>query len=202
MRPSQECRLCKEGVGHTNAQHSAELTKVWKSGNRSRLREYAKEYYAQNDQQIRAKAYEWRRKNVLLYSFYRKAFVANHRFPGHITAQELLAILDKQGTKCYWCGKDNLVGHDLTLEHLKPFNSPENLVFACRSCNSSNIPRRGGKKLTDEERNAKFLEDKRQYHKIHKERQREAHKVWMQKNKVKRRAYMKEYMRRRRGAKK
>jgi hypothetical protein len=63
-----------------------------------------------------------------------------------------LAIYLRDGFTCAYCGRDlhNVAPADITLDHLTPkseggSNKEENLVTACRSCNSA----RGAKSWTD-----------------------------------------------------
>lgn len=68
-------------------------------------------------------------------------------------------VLRRDGYRCQWCGKD-LHGADATVDHLVPISSGEihndidNLIAACRSCNSS----RGNRGQPNKKRNrAVFL---------------------------------------------
>lgn len=69
------------------------------------------------------------------------------RFPGTITAEELRAVIIKSGRQCCWCLKKNLVGRDLTIEHLGNTNDPNTLAVACYRCNSAHNA--GARKRSD-----------------------------------------------------
>ena len=85
-------------------------------------------------------------------TFSRKAASANrfYRGKGVITVDDVSDVVKQSGRICHWCGKKNLQGNDLTLEHLKPINEKKYLAIACLSCNCSQVVRRG-RKLTARE---------------------------------------------------
>jgi 5-methylcytosine-specific restriction endonuclease McrA len=58
-----------------------------------------------------------------------------------LTAKEWLDILEKYNYKCIYCGKRLIDAFDVTRDHIIPIskggnNTKENVVPACRSCNS------------------------------------------------------------------
>ena len=69
---------------------------------------------------------------------------------GWIRPDKRLGIHLRDGLACVWCGCGVEEGESLTLDHLKPCskggtNEAENLVTACRRCNSS----RGNREVID-----------------------------------------------------
>lgn len=62
------------------------------------------------------------------------------------------AIIARDGRVCYLCGKSNLRGRDLTLDHVVPLfrggnHTADNLRVACDYCNKS----KGARTLTEYE---------------------------------------------------
>jgi hypothetical protein len=67
-----------------------------------------------------------------------------------IRQERRLAIYLRDGLACCWCGEGVEDGAELTLDHAKPHsrggkNASENLLTACRRCNSS----RGNRTLAE-----------------------------------------------------
>lgn len=59
----------------------------------------------------------------------------------HRATRHRKAVMQRDGTSCYYCGKPNLSGRSATLDHVVPLcnggtDSVDNLVLACPRCNS------------------------------------------------------------------
>lgn len=115
----------------------AEYMRQYRIEHREKVYADRRAWRAQNRKRNAELALEWRAKNPVLAACATKASVANRRFPGKLTAQDVVEVVERSGYKCHWCGKENLQGADLTLEHLQPLNDKKYLVIACRSCNSA-----------------------------------------------------------------
>ena len=148
----------------------AEYMRKWRNGNED-YAEYMRQYRQENRDKIASDHQAWRQrnqkrnaelarewivKNPVLAACIRKAQAANSRFPGRLTAQDVFEIIERSGYKCHWCGKENLRGPDLTLEHLQPVNDKRYLTVACRSCNGAHKHKYSDRiPITPEERKAK-----------------------------------------------
>ena len=109
-----------------NRRIAAERTKKWVSENREYVREWHRRYRKEN----REKVYAWIRS--------RRAIKNNA--PGHHTADDVLAIGERQRWRCAWCGIR--CAEDYHVDHVTPLakggtNWPDNLCIACPTCNMS-----------------------------------------------------------------
>lgn len=110
---------------------------------------------------------------------------ANRRYPGEITSEDVLAVFERGNRTCVHCGKAELSGRDLTIEHLRPVNDVRFIAVSCFSCNAAKIPKLGRRK-TPEEKAA-----------LHVERERARVRNFTDEQREHRRAYMREYKRKR-----
>ena len=113
----------------------ADYIKQWREANKDHVAAYRKQYYEQNREKLiklsrKSKEDDWDR-----FLLQKRVHTANQRYPGTLTVAQLEELIEKSQRRCYWCGKENLQGRDLTLEHLRPTNAIEDLAIACSSCN-------------------------------------------------------------------
>ena len=109
------------------AKKNAEKAKVWRE---------------KNPEKSRQNAAEWRKKNpmqCLVQVTRRRARKLGAR--GSHTVEESLALRWKSGWRCYYCGQA-LNEKTVTEDHKTPLsrggsNEIDNIVIACRPCNSS-----------------------------------------------------------------
>lgn len=116
-------------------------TAEWRDRNKERRSEYNRAYLQQNRQKIMAKKKEYKRNNPEKVKLWARANKYNRKIATSIKFpqkqwKELLALY--QGC-CAYCGVHST---DLTCDHIVPLklggdNNIENLVPACRRCNSS-----------------------------------------------------------------
>lgn len=125
--------------------------KQWYSKNRQRALDYSRAWGAKNAS-----------RRALRNKCNRAAKLANARYPGVVTAQDIAAIIELSERICHWCKKRNLTGADLTIEHLQPLNDKRFLAVACRACNSARVNKTDGIRKTEEEKAAhqRLLEKK------------------------------------------
>jgi hypothetical protein len=117
--------------------------------------DYKKLWHEKNRGRAAKKAREWREKNPLRHKFLRAAKLANSRYPGVITADELAEIAANSGYLCYWCSEEEktpLSGGNLTFEHLKPVNDKRHIVISCLVHNCAKVHLTGGIRKTDAEK--------------------------------------------------
>lgn len=126
---------------------------TWRAANREHLKAYRHERYLAHRAEEIANAERWTGSNYERHLIQLKVSAANRRYPDHITIRDVDAVIAAANRTCRWCGKRNLKGKDLTLEHVEPFNRRECLGIACHACNAARIPRLGPRK-TDEEKRA------------------------------------------------
>ena len=129
------------------------------------------EYYLLHREEMIEKAKERAKRDPLRRSMGTRARFANSRYPGKITADDLLEVLKRDGNRCFWCGKEDLKGFDLTIEHLQPVNHTDHLTIACRSCNGKRMAGTPHPEpLSDEERKQRHYESVRRWRETHPER--------------------------------
>lgn len=80
---------------------------------------------------------------------------AHSHIDGRLTIVDVQSQLDRQKRRCFYCRKE--LPNRYELEHVKPVsrggrNTPDNVVIACKSCNS-----RKGRKLLHESRTGLLL---------------------------------------------
>jgi hypothetical protein len=115
----------------------AEYLKRWREANKEHVTAYRKEYYEENREENLRYAHEWQTSNPERFALQKRVNFANQRYPGTVTVSQLEELIERSARKCYWCGKTNLQGRELTLEHLRPTNAIEDLAIACSSCNAT-----------------------------------------------------------------
>lgn len=161
--------------------------KNWRKANPDKVRAQQQAYYHRTKEDQKRRATAWQKANPERIALIRKARAANLRYPGRISSKDVDLVLQRNGTKCHWCGKPDLKGRDLTLEHLKPINDVRYLTIACLSCNASRAHSRDGRRFTEAEL---------RQHNV------DRASKWQAEHQDQRRIYMREYMKARRAAKK
>ena len=129
--------------------------KQWEENNP----EYSKQYYAQNREAILKHVSQWYKTKDGKACAQRAAYNRRTYMKDSIntlTSDEWLDILKQHGYRCIYCGK-HFTKFKLTMEHIIPVskggdNVKENIVPACKSCNS--------KMSNDFELKLKILEDR------------------------------------------
>ena len=154
-----------------------EYLKQWRLKHKEHLKEYRHKWFVEHREQEAQNFRDWRNKNKFRAILITKATVANQRYPGKVSTQDVADVLRRQGRICHWCGKKIRINQDLTLEHLKRVNDTKYLTIACRSCNAS---RRSisGPPTTPEQRYWADKWRKHDWYEAHKELQYERNKLW------------------------
>ncbi len=124
-----------------NKERELKRTKDWQAANPEKVKLSKKKYIAANPDKPKEWGRNRRKKNpagVRASKVRRRALKANAQ--GNHTAEDRKRIIAAQKNLCYYCGKK--MGKDVTIDHIVPLsrggsNSPENLVAACKSCNSA-----------------------------------------------------------------
>lgn len=161
FRPGhRQCRSCERETSinyyRANRDERLQKMKAWKDARRPELREQRRKRYHADPETERASHRKWLKKNRERTRVYarshnrkpevraRRAEVQRARFhrsrgaPGVFTTADIARLRKSQHDRCYYCGKKQ----KLTVDHIVPLsrggsNSPDNIVLACRSCNSS-----------------------------------------------------------------
>ena len=121
----------------------------WRAANRERIRLSRRAYYEAHKADEIANAMRHIYEHYGRFLLGRRAVHANRRYQGRFSVADVAAIFDRDKRTCYWCGRENLTGRSLTLEHLKPVNDPAHVVTACLPCNAA---RKHLPQMSDEER--------------------------------------------------
>jgi 5-methylcytosine-specific restriction endonuclease McrA len=104
---------------------------------------YNAQYYARNRDKRIAEIHEYQRRHPEIQVRYRHRYRARkHKAPGGHTYADLVAIFEKQDSKCFYCNQHLASIHNGHFDHVIPLSrggsdNPENLVFACPPCNWS-----------------------------------------------------------------
>lgn len=115
--------------------------KAWRAAHKAKISAYNKQYQKEHAVEHRAINKRWRENHPERQVALGKAGAAHQRYPGTLSLYDVMSVIEKSGRKCFWCGKEDLKGRDLTLEHLKPVNDVAKLVVACHSCNCKKLHR-------------------------------------------------------------
>ena len=138
----------------------------YREAKQEQIAQQRREYYEKHRDELIRQATQRAKNDPFRRQLRARALFANSRYPGTITADDLLAVINRDGRICYWCGAEELDGFDLTIEHLEPINHIDYLTIACRSCNAA---RKAGiphpERLPAEERNRRHAEAVRQWRK-------------------------------------
>lgn len=128
-----------------NREHVRELKRNWRNANIDAQRERDRQRYAANPTPWRVRSAQWRKSNPQQHN----ALARNYRArkanaEGSHNKQDIEWIGASQDWLCYWCNADCSQEH--TVDHIIALsnggcNGPENLVVACKSCNSSKSAR-------------------------------------------------------------
>lgn len=155
-RPSglqPRCVACAKRSRKANWAKHYKSQQDWKRKNRSRVLATARANYAKKPEAWQARSRKWRAENpekqkqatkswkqrnhsrVISLNNHRRAKLA--KAVGRFTDQEWLARCNEYGRRCAYCRK----ARPLTRHHLVPLsrggnNLIENILPACRSCNS------------------------------------------------------------------
>jgi len=172
-----------------------EYMKKWRADHAEELKAARKANYAANREAEIAKVIEWRKRNPLTRILLSKIRFANARYPGKLTVAGLRSVLERCGERCHWCGKEPLIGTDLTIDHVKPINDPDCIVIACSACNVAQAAKYGYRR-PPEEIAAGQAAYKKKWEADNKPRLDEKRKAWVEANREKLREYHREYYQR------
>ena len=120
------------------AEYQKEYTLQYRQDNLEKYREYDRQYY-QDNLEKRKEYHSWYCREHLEYfraaSNRRRALIANAA--GNFTAKDFRLLCEAFENKCFYCGEELPLGPD----HMTPLskggsNKFDNIVPACRSCNS------------------------------------------------------------------
>jgi hypothetical protein len=161
----------------------------WRARNRKRLKLWGKRYYARTKTKQKRKAIQWQKDNPERFRLITKAVSANAKYPGHLTVNQVEEIIQRCGRVCHWCGRENLSGRVLTLEHLKPINDSRFIVVACLQCNAAKLHKNGREhRLTAKEKSELVVQRVRAWVVKNKDRVRNYQRIYMSAYRKKKRA--------------
>lgn len=110
--------------------------RVWRGRNRELSRLLQRAWRERNKERVRAYAREWARRNRDLLNFHLAARRARTR--ATVSGPAFRAAVAGLPQECAYCGRADV---PLTLDHRMPLSrggshDPQNIIPACRSCNS------------------------------------------------------------------
>ncbi len=142
-------RACKAAWNKANTARVKAYNQSWQAANISKVRALSAAWYEANAEKARANSARWRAENPDKARAYNAAWAkanprsrsaTEHRRRAHgaMTAGDIRAVTEMGDGVCSYCLTPGL---ELTVDHVVPVsrggtNDPENLVMACRSCNS------------------------------------------------------------------
>lgn len=146
----------------THLEQERDRIRRYREGHREQMREAQRRHYAEYPEQERDRGRQWREANPdknrkaerrwrQEHPEQKRTHRRNHRAlkraaEGTHTASDIEVQHQRQHGKCYYCDckmiKSPHKPNSATVDHVVPLdrggrNSPDNLVIACRSCNSS-----------------------------------------------------------------
>lgn len=144
---SWRCKRCASAANKAwaarNSDHKKTVQAAWVAANKQRLREVRRRRYEANTARIRAVADDWARRNPDRAREIARRADAKRRAkkrgaPSTMTKRDLAAIVECFGGACAYCLRTDL---PLQIDHVTAIESggwdvPENVVPACKSCNS------------------------------------------------------------------
>lgn len=116
-----------------------EYMRKWRANHKAQVKANRKSYYQRTRQVEIDRAKNWASENPEKAKNIGRARKATIKYSGSIDAAGVKEIFERDNYTCYWCGKSDLKGRDLTLEHLEPINCKDKLKTACGSCNSARL---------------------------------------------------------------
>jgi 5-methylcytosine-specific restriction endonuclease McrA len=137
------CRPCARADGllwyAENTDKALECARCYREENRELLREKAREHYWENPERGRAAALGWQKNNPDHHRALNRNYKARKRQNGgRHTGEEILALMRKQNSECFYCGVDiSAIYH---ADHFIPLakggaNGIDNIVLSCPDCN-------------------------------------------------------------------
>lgn len=131
---SQACQRRAWWEKHKTAEQ--QRCRDWRARNRTPHRSLVRAWRERNRERVRAYARAWARQNRDLCNLYIAARRARVRAAS--SAADLRTAIAKMARVCAYCGRDDV---PLTFDHRVPLSrggshDPDNLILACRSCNS------------------------------------------------------------------
>jgi hypothetical protein len=166
---------------------SSEKERAWKLANADRVKESRKRYYQKHKERTKKYSVDYQRAHPYETLLRNKAASANRRYPGSLSIADMRALVERDGRKCHWCGKDDLQNSDFTLEHLEPFNRLDCITIACLPCNTGHAGENGGRIQTLEERRAKATAIIRRWRANNREHYLATRRIYMRKYRAKQR---------------
>lgn len=143
LRP--DCKICMANRGkeyrQNNAERIANYMSQWRTKHIERELDRSRQYQRANRNQVLANRREKYAENPDLARAQRDLKRAKKAgAPGEYTADDVKARYKAQAGKCYYCSQD--LNNEYQIDHVIPLsrggsNWPENIVVACKSCNSS-----------------------------------------------------------------
>jgi 5-methylcytosine-specific restriction endonuclease McrA len=143
----EQCKARSASYYRENSDRIKANNAAYAKDDRKRTRKYKTKYREANRDTLRAKNREWSAANPIKNVMKQQHRLARLRAAeGSHTAEEWLALLISCGGLCVWCGS----GKNIHRDHVIPIvrggtDYIDNIVPACRSCNSSK-----GKNLVEE----------------------------------------------------
>lgn len=128
--------------GRQNPERMRGASARWKKKNPERTREKSRLYYQNNRTTELQRHRQYARLHPEIYAIAasnRRALLAG--IPGDYSLEQWLEVVSKQGGLCFYCGERLPLTADhripITRLELSPTNYIDNIVGACKSCNSS-----------------------------------------------------------------
>ena len=153
------CKVCKRLIArkyearrdysNRDKEAHARAVRKWYSKNRDKKLAQTRERYLANKEEFnrrRNQRYAANKEREAAYGRRRRALKL--AAPGSHTLEEVMALLEEQGRRCFYCGVDLEDGYHV--EHMTPLSrggadSIDNIVIACETCN-----KRKGTKTAEE----------------------------------------------------
>lgn len=130
-----KCTASTRAWQKRNPEKVRESIRNWVSSNRDKTREYARQWQAQNRELYHEIQKKWRAGNQ---TYWRVRDAALRKVTSTFTLDQWLEVLEEFGHRCAYCLCDD---QKLTMDHVIPVakggeHVRENIVPACKSCNS------------------------------------------------------------------
>lgn len=127
-----------------NREQALEIIKQWHKKNSEKEKEYWKKYFQKNKEKLYKKIKEWNKTEngkALHQRSNHKRRTREKEIINTLTAKEWADILEEHNYRCIYCDVEFNCELLPTKDHIIPINkgghnTKENIVPACRSCNS------------------------------------------------------------------
>lgn len=123
----------------SNKNKAKERNKCYRESYKEKIAEQNKKYYIANKEKIKERSREYHKLNIDKWNIWKQRRRAKEKeLPHELTAEQWGIIKDAFNNRCCYCGKELPLTQDhfIALDNGGEF-SVNNIVPACKSCNSS-----------------------------------------------------------------